>query len=268
MDYIPNWCLQIRDINPEKFRNVRATVKVLDYTRDGKHPWTRGQLDYLRDDPDNKMLCLLNIFEAQPDRWYWEDSWLFSKHRPDFILQRNPQISSNYFVDFTGHRWQVLMLRTIDLIFESGFDGVILTGIPDCGVGYEFLTEMRVAVQMSRMSCYGWDGLHLLDDEDTLHRFDGWFTDDLMYGQNFDALENDFDYYAKSCTRLDRMIAENKPVYVLEILTNQGQAVLTSNKHRRRTYIPYVHQRRAFNTLAAPIKIKRLLNDRVPNLYP
>lgn len=71
-----------------------------------------------------KVLSYLSIGEAEDYRDYWQESW--KPGSPDFIDKENPDWKGNYKVKYWLPEWQEIIIKRIETIATSGYDGIYL----------------------------------------------------------------------------------------------------------------------------------------------
>ena len=130
------YCLQPtgkRAAFPETAVRTGRTHFVLDESFDGspRERWTAAEMARFRKSRA-VLLCYLSIGEAENYRGYWRREW--KKRPPAFLLAENPRWKGNFTVRYWDSSWQEIVLKELDRIARSDFDGVYL----DIVDGYEF----------------------------------------------------------------------------------------------------------------------------------
>lgn len=74
------------------------------------------------------VISYMSIGEAEDYRYYWKEEWF--DNFPDWIVNKNPDWPDNYIVKYWEQDWQYIIYGNesayLDMIIESGFDGVYL----------------------------------------------------------------------------------------------------------------------------------------------
>lgn len=74
------------------------------------------------------VIAYMSIGEAEDYRYYWKSDW--NNNKPIWIAGENPAWLGNYKVKYWESEWQSIIFGSnesyLDLIIESGFDGVYL----------------------------------------------------------------------------------------------------------------------------------------------
>ncbi|MFC3834114.1 MJ1477/TM1410 family putative glycoside hydrolase [Deinococcus rufus] len=123
------WGYQLTGYGDAMLGPVRRSpfdVVVIDAVTDEGVAWTPTQLRTAAARPGGARLlaAYLSIGEAEDYRPYWQASWTASP--PRWLLGGNPDWPGSYAVAYWDPAWQALMLRQLDHVIESGFDGVYL----------------------------------------------------------------------------------------------------------------------------------------------
>ena len=110
---------------------------VIDVFYSAGAPWSQHDLETLRKSkPSRKILAYVSIGEAEDYRSYWKASWS-SKDKPQWLGAENPNWKGNFPVKYWHREWQSIILATMDMVIEQGFDGVYLD-IVDGFQNFEF----------------------------------------------------------------------------------------------------------------------------------
>lgn len=106
--------------------------------------WTTHEIDTIRTAKlGRKVVAYISIGEAEDYRPYWQASWDENKDgKPDegapaFLNVVNPDWEGNYKVRYWDKSWQSIILKSVEVIIEQGFDGVYLD-IVDAFEFYEY----------------------------------------------------------------------------------------------------------------------------------
>lgn len=70
------------------------------------------------------VIAYLSIGEAEDYRYYWEADW--ESDGPTWLLNENPYWEGNYQIKYWDDDWKTIIDGYLDIILESGFDGVYL----------------------------------------------------------------------------------------------------------------------------------------------
>lgn len=104
--------------------------------KDGR--WSREEIETIRSGKKcRKVVSYFSIGEAEDYRSYWHKDW--SKKKPDFLLEENPDWKGNFKVKYWSAQWQEIMLDYMQGIISSGFDGVML----DIVDGFEYFENVN-----------------------------------------------------------------------------------------------------------------------------
>lgn len=258
---VTNWFYQLQDVNPMIVATVKADVKVVDPTEDGRKPWNRSAVDMLRGLNKSHVLAYLSIGEAEDYRAYWDRRWtdtrLPTPAAPNWLSKENPEWKGNYKVQYWDPEWQRIVFRQLDEIVHQGFDGVYLDIID----AYEYWEDLghaeapalmvefveALAARARRINPDFWivpqNGDGLLKFEPYCRCIDAIAREDLFFGGNGDK-PNDYATLVGSLKNLDRLRAMGKTVLVVEYLTKgsrQAEDAITAAY--KFGYVPYITTR-------------------------
>lgn len=264
---INSWFYQLQDIDPVQVGNIKADVKVVDYSRDGTHtgrfsprdvwtmrngePWTPGMIGGVYP----RVLSYLSIGEAERYRSYWKPEW--DKTRPEWLSDENPDWPGNYKVAFWHGDWKNIIYDYLDDIMDAGFDGVYLdiidayeywedNGIDDAAARMiRFVRELATYAQ--HRNPFFWivpqNGEGLLSSRSYRAAIDAIAKEDLIYGSVKDGSLNIAKDVEDVRRNLEYLRADGKPVLVVEYVSRFGDVNNVYGLCRAWGFIPLVASR-------------------------
>ncbi len=127
-------------INPENFENKEDYIEGLAQTSYDlfvidlffrEEQLNAQDLRKLKRKPDGSpriVLSYMSIGEAEDYRFYWNEDWYYNT--PNWLMEENPSWKGNYVVQYWNEHWKNIIFGStnayLDLIIQSGFDGVYL----------------------------------------------------------------------------------------------------------------------------------------------
>jgi len=149
-----------------------------------------------------RIIAYLSIGEAEDYRQYWEKDWC--PGNPSFVDEENPDWHGNYRVRFWDRRWQGIVIKRLDKLINTGYDGAYLDVIDvyeyyrDKGYIFTKIEMINFVYNISRHAkslkedflIIPQNGEELLTDYiyiksvDGIGREDIWFTDDVAVDKN------------------------------------------------------------------------------------
>jgi cysteinyl-tRNA synthetase, unknown class len=130
LNTIKSWGYLLQNVTVSKVANSPFELVVIEpqLESDADRVFDRYSLKVMRKLPDSDnpriILAYISIGEAEDYRSYWKSSW--NKSPPDWLGKVNPDWEGNYKVRFWDSAWQKIILKQIDAILISGFDGIYL----------------------------------------------------------------------------------------------------------------------------------------------
>ena len=203
---------------PERTAELGRTHIVIDESFDGSaaERWTKEELRKFKK-KGAVLLCYFSIGEAESYRSYWQAGW--KKTPPAFLLSENPQWEGNFRVRYWDPAWQQIILKELDRIVGSGFDGVFL----DIVDGFEYFEEKahrEAAVNPDTGNTYRADMVK-------------WV---LLLAERAREKKPDFRIFIQNGEELlaDRMLLQTIDGLVVEDLFSNGKALQPSVEIRAR----------------------------------
>lgn len=245
-----SWGYQLQELKVGRAAESPFDMLVVDYALDGDDASAlkSTQIARLQRKPDgSRRICLayLSVGEAESYRSYWRRRW--KKHKPDWLLDENPNWEENYTVRFWLKGWQDIMFGSpqayLDKIIAQGFDGVYLD---KCDV-YEDLERdyRKIAAEradlagdmiefVARMAQYAKekspDFLFVMQNAEGLLRYDRMRNildaaakEELSFGQDGGEQRNEDDDFQYARHHLTLLRKEGKPVFVVEYLADKNK---------------------------------------------
>ena len=205
------------------------------------------------------VLAYMSIGEAERYRYYWSKTWTASSWlgagRPTWLGRENKDWKGNYHILYWLPDWQKIIfnpapsrldvlrsawLKTpdayIDRILDAGFDGVYLDRVDAFG---EWEKSRKTAEQdmsdfVVRLSGYAkarrpgflvvpQNGEELTRRVNYRRAIDGLAKEDLMFGVDGPERDNKPDEIAEAVLQLQRVRADNLPVFVVEYITDAAK---------------------------------------------
>lgn len=123
-------------LNPENFKNKKEYINELSTTEydliiidaffKGKR-LTKEDIDKIRYKKNGGKRIVISYFsigEAEDYRYYWKEDWQVGN--PEWIVEENENWEGNYAVRYWDEEWHDVVVDYLNIIVESGFDGVFL----------------------------------------------------------------------------------------------------------------------------------------------
>ena len=242
------WLYHLGDVDQARAEEIGATNADLVVTEWASYaaeeaPYSPDLIDTMRGEDDALVVSYLSIGEAEPYRYYWDESWETEAGRPDWIGEANPEWTDNIRVEYWDPDWQEIIFDYAEQIVEQGFDGLYLDIVsayefweeeaPDAGIDYRaemaaFVAEIDAVIDAKvaevdpgrEVVIIGQNGLELLWDDTYLNAIDGVAKEDLRFTYPYGNPE-DFDPWPRSeyTYHLDLLTLaeeEGKPTFVVE----------------------------------------------------
>lgn len=123
-------------LNPENFKNKKEYIDELSNTNYDLiviDAFFKGQrlrkddLDKIRYKKNGGKRIIISYFsigEAEDYRYYWKENWQVGS--PNWIVEENENWEGNYAVRYWDEQWHEIVIDYLNIIVESGFDGVFL----------------------------------------------------------------------------------------------------------------------------------------------
>lgn len=125
-----SWGYQLTNYIPARLEPVAASsfdLVVVDAGDDYGVPWPTAELRTAaaRAGQDDRLLLgYLSIGAAESYRPYWQPGW--KTNPPAWLLQEDPDWPGSFNVAYWHPDWQATVLRSLDRLMDSGFDGVYM----------------------------------------------------------------------------------------------------------------------------------------------
>jgi len=123
-------------LNPENFKSKKEYIKELSDTNydmiiidaffKGRRITEKDieKLRYKKNGGKRIIISYFSIGEAEDYRYYWKEHW--KERKPEWIVQENERWEGNYSVRYWEEEWHEIILDYLNIIIESGFDGIFL----------------------------------------------------------------------------------------------------------------------------------------------
>jgi cysteinyl-tRNA synthetase len=201
---------------------------------------------------DKRIIAYLSIGEAEDYRSYWEEDWCAGN--PSFVDEENPDWHGNYRVRFWDRQWQDIIIKRLDELVKTGYDGAYLDVIDvyeyyrDKGYIFAKIEMINFVYSISRhvksskedFLIIPQNGEELLTDYvyiksiDGIGREDIWFTDDAAVDKN--ATELTLKYLAG-------IKQNNKFVFVICYAEEEITKNMFLEFTKKYGFIPYLGKR-------------------------
>lgn len=134
---VDDFAMVLKDIDLSAIASSKFDLVIIDESADGTEAtrFTKAQVDSLSGTGNTakRILAYLNVGFADPNRFYWQDSWDANDDgtpdsgAPSFLGQRNAT-TGLYAVRYWQAGWQAIVSQMVSRVVASGFDGVMLDG--------------------------------------------------------------------------------------------------------------------------------------------
>ncbi|WP_291430191.1 MJ1477/TM1410 family putative glycoside hydrolase [Deinococcus sp.] len=124
------WGYQLTNYIPARLEPVAASsfdLVVVDAGDDFGVPWPTAEVRAAAartGQSDRLTLGYLSIGAAESYRPYWQPDW--KTNPPEWLLQEDPDWPGSFNVAYWHPDWQATVLRSLDRLMDSGFDGVYM----------------------------------------------------------------------------------------------------------------------------------------------
>lgn len=251
------WGYQLQHVNAGAIPDA-IDLLVVDYSRDGSEAkaYKPADVDTLRRKSDGNrriVLAYVSIGEAENYRYYWRRSWAVIP--PSWLGAENPEWKGNFPVRYWQAGWRNIIMQPrlslldrvrevwqfasrpyLDRIIEAGFDGVFLDRVDavDIWKAENPNTEADMVNLVSTISAYAkrrrpgflvvpQNGEELLRSADYRRAIDAIAKEDLLYGSRSSGQPNTTTEVRRSVVDLNRLKADNRPVFVVEYIADPAQ---------------------------------------------
>jgi cysteinyl-tRNA synthetase, unknown class len=239
---VKSWGYQLQNVDPDVLAATPYDLLVIDYSRDGSDALalTPQDLARLKVKPDGSrriVLAYLSIGEAETYRYYWKWywSWFFGMLAPSWRGPQNAEWRGNYGVRYWRDDWQKIIFAGEDSylgrIIKAGFDGVYLDKVDEYEAAAKqnpkaradmsaFVTALAARARAAKPGflIVPQNGEGLLTDRGYRAVIDGLGKEDLLYGEDKGQRRNDAESIKDNVADLKLLLAEHKPVFVVEYL--------------------------------------------------
>jgi cysteinyl-tRNA synthetase len=237
-----SWGYQLQNVDPDALAAAPYDLLVIDYSRDGSDALalTPQDLARLKVKPDGSrriVLAYLSIGEAETYRYYWKWywSWFFGMLTPSWRGPQNAEWRGNYGVRYWQDDWQKIIFSGensyLDRIIKADFDGVYLDKVDEYEAAAKqnpkaradmiaFVTALAARARAAKPGflIVPQNGEGLLTDRGYRMVIDGLGKEDLLYGEEKGQRRNDAESIKDNVADLKLLLAEHKPVFVVEYL--------------------------------------------------
>lgn len=239
---VKSWGYQLQNVDPDVLAASPYDLLVIDYSRDGSDALalTPQDLARLKVKPDGSrriVLAYLSIGEAETYRYYWKWywSWFYGMLAPSWRGPQNAEWRGNYGVRYWQDDWQKIIFSGensyLDRIIKAGFDGVYLDKVDEYEAAAKqnpkaradmiaFVTAFAARARATKPGflIVPQNGEGLLTDRGYRMVIDGLGKEDLLYGEEKGQRRNDAESIKDNVADLKLLLAEHKPVFVVEYL--------------------------------------------------
>ena len=270
---IRSWGYQLQNGTADVVARSPYDIAVIDYSKDSSDTgaFTAAELERMKRKPDGSrryVLAYISIGEAETYRYYWnERGWPDGRNRKPMVENENPEWLGNHSIKFWHNEWQDLILNDDDSymnrIMRAGFDGVYLDKVdiadfyanktPPGTVASDLMIQFVrkiSAVMKSRKPgflIFPQNAQGLLEDDIYRSAIDGIGIEDLLHkdtpvegpGSNVDGPRNTPDAIKESVDLLRKLVAEKKPVIVVEYLRNRASIDRAATELEGYGFVPY-----------------------------
>ena len=255
------WGYQLQKVKAQLIPDD-VDLLVVDYSRDGSGAaaFAASEVETLRRRADGRrriVLCYLSIGEAEVYRYYWQPYW--TALPPSWLGRENPTWKGNFAVQFWHPNWQRIIVQPqmtmlsrflewampsrapyIDRILEAGFDGVYLDRVDAFAsveparseARWEMIGFVKTISAYARQRKAGFlivaqNAEELLEDGGYRTLLDGVAKEDLFFGEGGDGVDNDPRETRETISRLNRLKADGRPVFVVEYVSDAEKRAAT-----------------------------------------
>lgn len=134
---IDDFAMVLKEINLSAIAASKFDLVIIDESADGTEAtrFTKAQIDALSGagNTSKRIIAYLNVGFADPDRFYWQDSWDANEDgtpdsgAPSFLGKRDAA-TGLYAVRYWQTGWQAVVSQMVSRVLAAGFDGVMLDG--------------------------------------------------------------------------------------------------------------------------------------------
>ena len=262
-----SWGYQLQNLDPDTLAASPYDMLVIDYSRDGKaaRALTPEQVDKIRVKPDGErriVLAYLSIGEAETYRYYWKWywGWFFGVFAPRWLGGENPEWPGNYGVRYWQEGWQKIIFGGedgyLERIVKAGFDGVYLDRVDEyvdmvkekrnaraLMIAFVKALAARARALKPEFLIVPQNAEALLADPSYRAVIDGLGKEDLLFGEDVSQQPNDPKSIASNVVRLKLLMADRKPVFVVEYLDAPQEIERARKRLERYGFIPYFTDR-------------------------
>jgi len=252
-----SWHYQLDNIDVDGLAATPADVLVIDYAKkQGKIPLTRQDVARIKAGPDGRkriVLAYLSVGEAEEYRFYWRPEWKTAP--PDWLGEENCAWPQAHRVRFWLPGWKDINFAGTESylkrIIDAGFDGVYLDRV-DIFETYEKdrpTARDDMIAYVEELSHTAWrlkPGFYivpqnaegLLSNAQYRSAIDGLGKESLFYGIQATGVRNKPEDIAWSLGMLNRLRAEDKPVFAVEYLIDRHAMRVADNEVREHGFVP------------------------------
>jgi cysteinyl-tRNA synthetase, unknown class len=270
---IRSWGYQLQNDDADVIARSPYDVMVIDYSKDSsdRGAFKTADLDKMKRKPDGSrryVLAYISIGEAETYRYYWgERGWPDGRNRKPMVENENPEWLGNHSIKFWHNEWQDLILNDDDSymnrIARAGFDGVYLdkVDIADFYAGktppgtiasdlmIQFVRKISIVMKSRKPGflIFPQNAQGLLEDDAYRAAIDGIGIEDLLHkdtpvegpGSTVDGPRNAPGDIKESVDLLKKLVADKKPVIVVEYLRNRASIDRANTELQGYGFVPY-----------------------------
>ena len=230
-----SWHYNLSDMDVDRIAKVTSDVFVVDFAKnEGKEPLSPAEVERMKVGPDGKRRFVISYFsvgEAEEFRFYWRPEW--KEKPPSWDAGENCAWPKAHKVRYWQDNWKDIIIRGpnsyLKQIIAAGFDGVYLdridvfehhkdTKLDLRGEMKKLVAEIKSTSTALKPGFFviAQNAEDLLTERDYRASIDGLGKEDLLYGGTATGERNKEADIAWSVERLNLLLRDYKPVFVVE----------------------------------------------------
>lgn len=237
------WAYYLNNINPEKIKNSSVDLVIIDTQKD-RISFSKEQVDLMKTKPNTAgdkrhVFAYVSFGDAENYRQYWKKEW--SKKKPTWVGLESKIWKGNYDIsNLLAPEWIEISKSIIDDVVETGYDGILISGLKDTNKTTLKYLEEVVAYAKSKKS----DIKILVQDLDSfagnstfISLIDGIVKQGLVYSEFSNGAtgrKNPESKFRKSLNNLILLKSKEKDVFVVEYVNGkkweEANKVIIENK--------------------------------------